>query len=209
MARSERDSLNGHRAAAIASMVDLGNWDELVDPIASDLSDVYASGLVEGGDLVGLAVDTEQVNERALEWAQERAAELVMGIEENTRDMLRDSIHEAIDEGMGADELADAIADSAGFSEYRAEMIARTEIIRSNNQGNLQSYKDGGVEKKEWLTADDDLVEEDCEGNEADGPIGLDEDFSSGDDAPPAHPNCRCSIAPVIEPGEPDDEEEE
>jgi SPP1 gp7 family putative phage head morphogenesis protein len=209
MARSERDSPNGHRAAAIATLVDLGNWDELIEPIADDLADVYASGIVEGAPLVSLQVDTDQVNERALEWAQERAADLITQIEENTRDMLRDAIHEAIDEGIGADELADMIADSTGFSDYRAEMIARTETNRANNQGNLRAYKDAGVERKEWMTAGDDLVEEDCEDNEAVGAIGLDEDFPSGDDAPPAHPNCRCSISPVFEPDDTAQEDED
>ena len=136
---------------------------------------------------------------RALEWAQQRAAELVTQIEENTRDMLRDTIEQALDEGLSAADVADLIAESAGFSDYRSEMIARTEILRANNQGNLRGYKDAGVEKKEWLTAGDDLVSEECDENEAAGPIGLDEAFPSGDDAPPLHPNCRCSIAPVIE----------
>ena len=43
---------------------------------------------------------------------------------------------------------------------------------------------------------DDDLVEEVCEGNADDGPIAVGETFSSGDERPPAHPNCRCWLEP-------------
>ena len=33
-----------------------------------------------------------------------------------------------------------------------------------------------------------------CIANLEDGEIDMDEDFESGDDAPPAHPNCMCSL---------------
>ena len=43
----------------------------------------------------------------------------------------------------------------------------------------------------------DDRVEEVCAENEAVGPIKVGDVFPSGGDAPPAHPNCRCWLAPV------------
>jgi hypothetical protein len=52
------------------------------------------------------------------------------------------------------------------------------------------------VEKKVWLLADDPCDE--CQGNADDGEIPLDDDFSSGDDAAPAHPRCLCDTAPVV-----------
>ena len=74
-------------------------------------------------------------------------------------------------------------------------VIARTETIRASNAGTLIGFKASGVVlKKEWTTAEDDRVSEDCEANGDQGPIDLDEDFVSGDDAPPAHPNCRCAL---------------
>ena len=98
---------------------------------------------------------------------------------------------------MGSAELAGRISESLGFSDARAAMIGRTELIRASNAAALDAYKESGVvDGKSWATAGDDLVEEDCEMNEADGVIPLDDDFSSGDDAPPAHPNtCRCDIS--------------
>ncbi len=204
------DDISHHRALAILTQVDLGDWDVLIDPTAEELAEIYAEGILEGAKLVDMDVDLDQLNERALEWARDRAADLVTQIEENTRDMLRDTVAQAIEEGWSADELAGQIADSVGFSDDRAETIARTELIAANNQGNLRAYKESGVATgKEWATAGDDLVEEECQANEDQGPIGLDEDFDSGDDAPPAHPNCRCAILPVIEPLDDKDEDTE
>jgi hypothetical protein len=73
-------------------------------------------------------------------------------------------------------------------------------VIAANNRGNFDAYRDSGVATgKAWLTAHDDLVEEICRDNEDAGAIPLEGDFPSGDDCPPAHPNCRCALVPVIE----------
>jgi SPP1 gp7 family putative phage head morphogenesis protein len=168
------------------------------DETVNEARALFGLDPVVGGDKVPSIVN--QVNERSVEWAQQRAAELVTQIEENTREMLQATVVAAIQEGWGADRLGDEIAESAAFSDYRAEMIGRTEVISANNQGALAAYRDSGVAMgKSWLTAQDDLVSEECEGNEADGVIGLDEDFSSGDAAPPLHPNCRCVLLPEVE----------
>jgi plasmid stability protein len=194
------DDIAHARAAAILAQIDLGNWEVLIDPTADDLAEIYGDGLAVGLPLVGMGVDLEQVNERSVEWAKERAASLVTQIEENTRDMLRDTVAQAIEEGWGAPELAANISASIGFSGDRASTIARTEIIASNNQGNLAAYKDAAAQGinvlKEWLLGDNPC--EICEDNAADGPIPVDDEFSSGDDAPAAHPRCECSIGPVL-----------
>jgi SPP1 gp7 family putative phage head morphogenesis protein len=115
--------------------------------------------------------------------------------------MLRATVTRAIEEGWGADRLAADIRTSAAFSAARAATIARTETIAANNRGNLDGCKaSGAAAGKEWLTAQDDLVEEICEENEDEGPIALDEDFPSGEDCPPAHQNCRYALLPVTEP---------
>jgi len=202
------DDISYARARAVLSLVDLGEWEVLIDPIAEELAMIYASGMAGAAGLAEYDIDLDQANEQAAEWARERAAELVQGIEENTREMLADETATAIESGASVDELAEEIASSTGFSADRAAMIARTETIRSLNQGELRIYKDSGVvEMVEWMTAGDDLVSEDCQENEDEGPIALGEDFPSGDDAPPAHPNCRCALAPVFAPAEEAEEE--
>ena len=46
---------------------------------------------------------------------------------------------------------------------------------------------------KRWITVNDNSCE-DCQMNEDDGPIPVDDTFSSGDDEPPKHNNCECIL---------------
>lgn len=199
------DDTNDARARRLLEEIDLGDWSVLIDDTADDLREIYGDGLAEGLRLTDMGVDLDQVNERALDWARERAAALVTLIEDNTRSMIRDEVATAIEEGWGADRLTNELIDSVGFSQERARMISRTELNVANNQGNVEGYRQAaatGVRVlKEFQTAGDDLVEDDCLENEEAGPIELDEEFPNGD---MPHPNCRCAIIPYL----PDEEEE-
>src|SRR6185312_16021124 len=85
------------------------------------------------------------------------------------------------------------------FSAERAELIARTEIIRANGQGQLAALKSSGVvEKKGWSVSGEATVCDECQANEDAGGIDLDDDFPSGDDAPPGHPCCECALVAVL-----------
>lgn len=167
-------------------------------------------GVTDPGQLV------DQVYEPASLYARDRSAELVgkrvlpdgtlvdnpdatMAITELTRTRLRDVIANGLKDNIGLDGITKNIVDDFAFSAARADLIARTEVSRANEQGKLSGWQqlaDVGVPLlKSWLTVGDDRVDEDiCAPNEAEGPIGLDEVFGSGDDAPPGHPNCRCVL---------------
>ena len=51
----------------------------------------------------------------------------------------------------------------------------------------------------------DESVSEECQANEEQGVIPMDEPFQSGDMHEPVHPNCRCSEVPSSTPGEDDE----
>ena len=79
----------------------------------------------------------------------------------------------------------------------RAKMIARTEIMRANNQGKLESayqavskgFIDPNTTKRQWSTAPMDVCNICAPMNGV--TIGMYDSWSIGD--PPAHPNCRCT----------------
>jgi SPP1 gp7 family putative phage head morphogenesis protein len=153
---------------------------------------------------VGLAQDTElfnQVSDRAVNYARERAGELVSDIDEVTRRDLRNVIAQGLEDNLSMDELSDLIETSYAFSEQRADIIAQTEIARANGNGSLEGMRlarEAGVRiKKVWIP-DAEACEE-CQENGDAGPIDLDENFPNGDDAPPAHPNCRCDMASEVD----------
>lgn len=79
----------------------------------------------------------------------------------------------------------------------RAQSVARTETLWASNQGRLDGFRYAAVSgavgadaKKQWVVAGGCCDE--CEAIDGEE-VGLEDDFSSGDDAPPAHPNCRCT----------------
>lgn len=101
--------------------------------------------------------------------------------------------------GMG---LAEADKNAVEYTQRllanRAEAIAQTEMTRAATQGKLsmwrQAIEDGDMRfgaTKTW-TAQPDCCD-DCD--ELDGEeVGIEDTFSSGDDGPPAHTRCRCSL---------------
>lgn len=161
----------------------------------------------------------KKVSKQVEQMARDRAAELVgkrvqadgtlvdnpnaeWAITETTRDNLHGMVNQAVDEGWTTQQLQHKIIESEDFSSSRALMIARTEKAYAAAHGEHQAAKDTGFKFKEWQTAGETCDE--CEANEEQGRIGIDDAFQSGDDCPPAHPNCRCSAGYY----EADDDEE-
>lgn len=187
---------------------------------------IVIDGGKEGAGQIGVQQGsiTDQVNARAVEWARDRAAELVgkkyvdgvlvdnpdarYAITEGTRSMLRADVTEAIEKGWSTDELASALEDSYGFSSERAERIARTEIANADVQGNLIAYRESGmVEGKELVLSSEHGGDDECDEAADMGVVPLDDDFGGYGD-PPLHPGCECDILPVLSSAEGAGEEE-
>ena len=156
-----------------------------------------------------------QVNQLAVEWAENRAAELVgkklingrwvdnpnakWAIDEATRDYLRADVTEATEEGWSTKQLADKLEENFAFSESRADMIARTETAKADVEGNLMAYKASGVvQGKESILGSEHGEPDECDDNAAVGVIPLEEAFPSGDMGPPYHPRCVCDVLPAL-----------
>lgn len=150
-----------------------------------DVADQYGVdyGKARGAELVGMRVleDGRIVRNPNPEWA----------ITETTRNAIRDLVVRALEGGWSPAKLRDEIIHSEQFSNYRALMVSRTEASIAHNAGQHAAAEDSGMEFKQWLVGDEPC--DICEPlDEEVRPIG--EEFSSGDNAPPAHPNCRCSL---------------
>lgn len=179
----------------ISEQLSLFSLQDIASDIQDDLSDIAA----EGGELWLAQVKVpnkeelfDKVNDRAVIYARDRGVELVSGVDDATRDEMARLIAKGLEDNIGMDAIADNIANGYAFSAERSELIARTEIGNANQNGVLSGMKearDAGVKLgKFWIP--DDQACDDCLANADDGVIGLDEDFSSGDDAPLAHPRC-------------------
>ena len=124
----------------------------------------------------------------------------------NFADRQADGIYQRIGTGLSPGKAQDMVA--ARTTRYanklrraRSRMIARTEIMRASNQGQLyamtKAVNDGLISPmsagKMWMTGPIDVCPV-CEGLQGQV-IPLNESFALVGDAPPAHPNCRCIIS--------------
>lgn len=92
---------------------------------------------------------------------------------------------------LNPEEIKLALANDFKVSYSAADRLIRTEGSKFYNNAALDSYKSAGIEEVEFL-AESDACEEQCQPN--DGKI-----FPIGEgEIPPLHPNCRCTILPVI-----------
>lgn len=205
-------------AKIVTDGLDFGDWDglsDVVEPIirrAAEDGAVAALLQVMPDPAVGMVTN---IRSRAVKWAHDRAAEMVgmkwvggelvqnpaaeWQITEGTRDMIRAQVVEAMQNGDSVQELAGRLKKSHAFSNARARTIARTETAIADNTGNLIGWEETGlVAGKRWITAEDDKVSEICNTNGKMGVIGLHEHFAHGGMTPPAHPNCRCTVVPVL-----------
>lgn len=154
-----------------------------------------------GATQVGISLDdiTDQVDEAAVAYAERRGGELITDLAGTTDDQMRTLLARAVDEGMSADELSDAIEGLGAFSDYRADLIAQTELATAHVQGNVEGWRASGqVEKKRWLLADNHPEPDECDDAADAGEVGLDDAFVEGIDFPPAHPGCLCDVVPVL-----------
>ena len=205
-------------AKIVTDGLDFGEWQglsDVVEPIirrAAEDGAVAALLQVMPDPAVGMVTN---IRSRAVKWAHDRAAEMVgmkrvggeliqnpaaeWQITEGTREMIRGQVVEAMQNGDSVQELAGRLKESHAFSNTRARTIARTETAMADNMGNLIGWEETGlVAGKRWITAEDDKVSAICNTNGDMGVIGLHEHFAHGGMTPPAHPNCRCTVVPVL-----------
>ncbi len=114
-------------------------------------------------------------------------------LDKTTVDRVSGAVADAYEKGGTYSDVVKAIkGEFSDMTDRRADLIAQTELNDAYSQGQLQFARDTGGEGKSWDPEGEAC--EICMGNVEDGIIPLDEDFSSGDDAPTAHPGCDCSL---------------
>ncbi|MGE5589209.1 MAG: phage portal protein [Bacillota bacterium] len=190
-------------------------WDRRVrETIMGIMAAEIAATGQNAGNEVGVAFDLS--NDEAVQFLQNYVMKFAQQISQTSHDLVRGIILAGQQENLTIREMRDRLAtELEGWTRARAEMVARTETIRASNAGAKLAYKQAGIKRVRWLTADDGCPY--CvplNGRE----FGVDEPlFQQGDtwhpegapaplhldyeavEHPPIHPNCRCSIIPVVE----------
>jgi len=138
---------------------------------------------------------------QAFEYADARCARLVTQMDTETKNRLAKVVGDSIRDKEGIPNLARNIRNEfSDMTKYRSETIARTETADALEQSFMDRSHDIGVTGKRWITTDPCDV---CMANGNLGTVPLDEapymDVWGGSiERPPAHPRCRCALAPVM-----------
>lgn len=127
-------------------------------------------------------------------FVEARALRLAGQVTDTTYDAIKEALSEGIAEGEGIPKLAARIKEVfAEANSSRAEMIARTEVLRGYNESAndvAKSLPNDVVGGKEWIGEGSNDV---C--TELNGRLALIGETFEGYDTPPAHPRCRCTVA--------------
>lgn len=159
--------------------------------------DVLASAFGDAEDLLALDLAFDVASD-AVQAVLDQLLLQARGITETTKDELRTLIGQQAAEGWSAEELADQIRAAApGMARRRAAVIAVTETASAYSRGSLLAYRQSGVVSElVWMTAPSEDACPICK--PLDGKtVLLDQEFAPGIRFPPAHPQCRCAIAPI------------
>jgi len=145
----------------------------------------------------GITGDLRSV--RAQQYLIEHGADLVKGINDYTRERMGRLIAQGLAKGQSVEDIAGTLMtsfDDMGWA--RARRIAITEANKAWSYAELESAYD--MEKagygmvKEWILGPMHPRYDICDHNNEQGAIPVHNLFSSGDMAPPQHPNCGCGL---------------
>jgi SPP1 gp7 family putative phage head morphogenesis protein len=140
------------------------------------------------------------------QWGVERITTKVNRV---TQERLRVVLERGSDAGKPYAEIEKDIARVFEVAKgSRARAIAQTEIPRASNFASKESYRQLGVEKKEWQATEDDVTRDthaEMNGQVVEinemfvSPSGAQADYPGDFGVPEEDINCRCGVLPVVE----------
>jgi hypothetical protein len=203
--------------------------DDLANTAKPYAQTIAEAGLSQGASLLpsgslDLGLLSGKASEFVVEATNRAAIRMARSVSDSLAERVSNIIRIGIEEtATGTDVIG--LLEEAGFDENRAQTIARTESARAYTDGQNAAWEASGVVKgKTWLVSP--FACEFCEaaakqfGEKSVGvkdafyergatitgasgaTMALDFDDTSG---PPLHPNCRCSLLPVIDYEGPDE----
>jgi len=132
-------------------------------------------------------------DELAVTALKTRNLSLITNLTEETKTRLLNIMVDSIRDGTGSEETARLMTEEIdNLTRTRARTITRTEISYAYNTAISQTYRDAGIEQWQWLAALGTACCEECTENHG-------EIFEWSDPKPPLHPNCLCTIYPIVD----------
>lgn len=129
------------------------------------------------------------INKQALLTLQSSQLEYLSNLAKELAKKVTKILSKGYEEGMSIDQIAKQIEENIdNTTESRAELIARSEIIKASALGTRQGMREAGIKKYMWLTARDKKVCALCKSY--DGKTFSIDDENSPIPVQSSHPNC-------------------
>lgn len=127
-------------------------------------------------------------------------SERIWGNTEALKAALNEGLIECVVTGKKASDLKKRLQNEFGASYRKADLLVRTEMQHIQTEAARQRYEDDGITKYEFLGREEkDKCHHSPSCSDLDGQIFFMKDMKVSKNAPPIHPGCRCSIAPVVD----------
>lgn len=206
-AREMADRLGRRNVKRAAGDAPDDDWEALLTPTFMDALKALAQyGAQAGAESLAasVSVDWELANPDVARWARKYSSLLVGKINDTTWRGLKDALAEWV---MAKEDYSQLVARFEGIlnDPKRADLVASTEATRAYAQGNRivwqKCEEEYGIQiLRMWMTSEDELVCPVCGGlNGSVAALGEPFDLDGTEyDGPPAHPRCRCDVAPVV-----------
>jgi len=167
------------------------NWEaKYLDEFAEELTRAYTASFVAEFPEAATGI----VQREAEEYARTRGAEQIVNITNTARNRVREVVGNALRDGQSIGSIVKEIRVLDALSPEKARVIARTETATALGRGAKGAAIAQGRDEKRWVTQGDDLVSDECLSNEGAGWISIGDEFPSGIETIPQHPNCRCNV---------------
>jgi len=204
---------------AVSSWFDIGKWNaELGKGVEPYLRASFHTGGKNGIAQVSSDLTFRELTPAVGDALEKHRMGMVQSVNGTTAKGLRGTLSAGVALGETIPELRKRVGTVfEGLEKYASGRIARTETIWAYNAGAVEGYKQSGVvTKKQWWAAMDDrtcpfceemhekIIDVDAEFFNKGSLLALDSGSELNFDYedvghPPLHPNCRCTILPVVE----------
>lgn len=174
------------------SLVSIGNKEDTY------LKGKIKDGVKLGSKTVSDALQTSMLNKRAIDqlikqpWQDGDFSSRVWDNKAQLIASMKSELTAGIVKGDGIYKVADRLDKRLDVGKSQTQRLARTEYMHALNAGQLETYHENGYDKLEWVASEDGKGCDTCH-------LRNGKQYNI-DDVPvlPAHPNCRCTMMPVI-----------
>ena len=170
----------------------------LTTTILKEIMELLEDSFTKGGKRVlntkGEVIKLGKViNKQALLTLQSSQLEYLSNLAKELAKRVTKILSKGYEEGMSIDQIAKQIEENIdNTTKARAELIARSEIIKASAMGTKQGMREAGIKKYMWLTARDKKVCALCKSY--DGKTFSVDDENSPIPVQDSHAQCRCCI---------------